>query len=150
MPAGRTNKFARARQHLRSTHLDEKIQMLSEIPTNNTGTFFVVEPDVFETIPAVCAPLDLTADDASLVGKDTSGLFDNAGNSLAESPPGDTSYILGPMVSVYFPDGEYSAIGYIQKDTRKVINLARIPGTVSGWGVGGNVEGFTSYSQLTV
>ena len=150
MPAGRTNKFARARQHLRSTHLDEKIQMLSEIPTNNTGTFFVVEPDVFETIPAVRAPLDLTADDASLVGKDTSGLFDNAGNSLAESPPGDTSYILGPMVSVYFPDGEYSAIGYIQKDTRKVINLARIPGKVSEWGVGGNVEGFTSYSQLTV
>ena len=150
MPAGRTNKFAKARQHLRSTHLDEKIQMLSEIPTNNTGTFFVVEPDVFETIPAVRAPLDLTADDASLVGKDTSGLFDNAGNSLAESPPGDTSYILGPMVSVYFPDGEYSAIGYIQKDTRKVINLARIPGRVSQWGVGGNVEGFTSYSQLTV
>ena len=150
MPAGRTNKFARARQHLRSTHLDEKIQMLSEIPTNNTSTFFVVEPDVFETIPAVRAPLDLTADDASLVGKDTSGLFDNAGNSLAESPPGDTSYILGPMVSVYFPDGDYTAIGYIQKDTRKVINLARIPGPMSGWGVGGNVEGFTSYSQLTL
>ena len=150
MPAGRTNKFAKARQHLRSTHLDEKIQMLSEIPTNNTTTFFVVEPDVFETIPAVRAPLDLTADDASLVGKDTSGLFDNAGNSLAESPPGDTSYILGPMVSVYFPDGDYTAIGYIQKDTRKVINLARIPGPMSGWGVGGNVEGFTSYSQLTL
>ena len=111
---------------------------------------FTIEPDVFETIPAVRAPLDLAADDASLLGKDTSGLFDNAGNSLAESPPGDTSYILGPMVSVYFPDGDYSAIGYIQKDTRKVINLARIPGTVSGWGIGGNVEGFTSYSQLTV
>lgn len=143
MPAGRENKFARARHHLRSTHLLEG-------PTNNTSGYFTIEPDVFETIPAVRAPLDLTADDASLVGKDTSGLFDNAGNSLAESPPGDTSYILGPMVSVYFPDGDYSAIGYIQKDTRKVINLARIPGTVSGWGIGGNVEGFTSYSQLTV
>ena len=113
MPAGRTNKFARARQHLRSTHLDEKIQMLSEIPTNNTSTFFVVEPDVFETIPAVTAPLDLEADDAALLGKDTSGLFDGLGNSLAAAPPGDTSYILGPMVSVYFPDGDYSAIGYI-------------------------------------
>ena len=143
MPAGRENKFARARHHLRSTHLLEG-------PTNNTSGYFTIEPDVFEIIPAVRAPLDLTADDASLVGKDTSGLFDNAGNSLAESPPGDTSYILGPMVSVYFPDGDYSAIGYIQKDTRKVINLARIPGTVSGWGIGGNVEGFTSYSQLTV
>ena len=150
MPAGRKNKFARARQHLRSTHLDEKIQMLSEIPTNNTTSYYQIEPDVFETIPAVLAPLDLTADDAALLGKDTSGLFDEAGNSLAESPPGDTSYILGPMVSVYFPDGDYTAIGYIQKDTRKVINLARIPGTISGWGIDGNVEGFTSYSQLTV
>ena len=143
MPAGRENKFARARHHLRSTHLLEG-------PTNNTSGYFTIEPEVFEIIPAVRAPLDLTADDASLVGKDTSGLFDNAGNSLAESPPGDTSYILGPMVSVYFPDGDYSAIGYIQKDTRKVINLARIPGTVGGWGIGGNVEGFTSYSQLTL
>lgn len=150
MPAGRTNKFARARQHLRSSSLDEKLQMLSEIPTNNTSSYYEIEPDVFETIPAVRAPLDLTADDASQLGKDTSGLFDSAGNPLTESPPGDNSYILGPMVSVYFPDGDYSAIGYIQKDTRKVINLARIPGTVSGWGVGGNVEGFTSYSQLTV
>jgi hypothetical protein len=143
MPAERENKFARARHHLRSTHLLEG-------PTNNTSGYFTIEPEVFETIPAVRAPLNLVADDSSLVGKDTSGLFDNLGNSLAESPPGDSSYILGPMVSVYFPDGDYSAIGYIQKDTRKVINLARIPGTVSGWGIGGNVEGFTSYSQLTL
>lgn len=143
MPAGRENKFARARHHLRSTHLLEG-------PTNNTSGYFTIEPDVFETIPAVRAPLDLTADDASLAGKDTSGLFDENGNSLAASPPGDTSYILGPMVSVYFPDGDYSAIGYIQQDTRKVVNLARIPGTISGWGIGGNVEGFTSYSQLTL
>ena len=143
MPAGRENKFARARHHLRSTHLLEG-------PTNNTSGYFTIEPDVFETIPAVTAPLDLTADDASLAGKDTSGLFDEAGNSLAAAPPGDTSYILGPMVSVYFPDGDYSAIGYVQQDTRKVVNLARIPGTISEWGVGGNVEGFTSYSQLTL
>ena len=143
MPAGRENKFARARHHLRSTHLLEG-------PTNNTSGYFTIEPDVFEVIPAVTAPLDLTADDASLVGKDTSGLFDEAGNSLAAAPPGDTSYILGPMVSVYFPDGDYSAIGYVQQDTRKVVNLARIPGTISEWGVGGNVEGFTSYSQLTL
>jgi hypothetical protein len=143
MPAERENKFARARHHLRSTHLLEG-------PTNNTSGYFTIEPEVFETIPAVRAALNLGADDSSLVGKDTSGLFDNLGNSLAEGPPGDSSYILGPMVSVYFPDGDYSAIGYIQKDTRKVINLARIPGTVSGWGIGGNVEGFTSYSQLTL
>ena len=143
MPAGRKNKFARARHHLRSTHLLEG-------PTNNTSGYFTIEPDVFEVIPAVTAPLDLTADDASLAGKDTSGLFDEAGNSLAAAPPGDTSYILGPMVSVYFPDGDYSAIGYVQQDTRKVVNLARIPGTISEWGVGGNVEGFTSYSQLTL
>ena len=143
MPAGRENKFARARHHLRSTHLLEG-------PTNNTSGYFTIEPDEVIVTPAVRVELDLNADDPSLQGKDTSGLFDENGDPSTEMPPGDTSYILGPMVSVYFPDGDYSAIGYIQKDTRKVINLARIPGTVSGWGIGGNVEGFTSYSQLTV
>ena len=143
MPAGRENKFVRARHHLRSTHLLEG-------PTNNTSGYFTIEPDEVIVTPAVRVELDLNADDPSLQGKDTSGLFDENGDPSTEMPPGDTSYILGPMVSVYFPDGDYSAIGYIQKDTRKVINLARIPGTVSGWGIGGNVEGFTSYSQLTV
>ena len=38
-----------------------------------------------------------------------------------------------------------------RQDTRKVVNLARIPGTISGWGIGDLVvEGFTSYSQLTL
>jgi len=143
MPEGRKNNFTRARHHLRSTHL-------LEAPTNNTSGYFVIEPDIVTVIPAVRSDLDLDADDPALVGKDTSGLFDSQGNPLTEMPPGDTSFILGPMVSVYFPDGDYSAIGYIQKDTRKVVNLARIPGTVSGWGIGGNVEGFTSYSQLTL
>jgi hypothetical protein len=146
----RENKFIKARHHLSSTQIDERIRALSEGPTNNTSGYYVIEPDIVTVIPAVRSDLDLDADDPALVGKDTSGLFDSQGNPLTEMPPGDTSFILGPMVSVYFPDGDYSAIGYIQKDTRKVINLARIPGTISGWGVGGNVEGFTSYSQLTL
>lgn len=146
----RSSKFVRARHHLSSTQIDERIKALNEEPTNNTSGYYVIEPDVVTVIPAVRSDLDLTVDDPTLIGKDTSGLFDSGGNSLSEMPPGDTSYILGPMVSVYFPDGDYSAIGYIQKDTRKVINLARIPGTVGGWGVDGNVEGFTSYSQLTL
>lgn len=146
----RSNKFIRARHHLSSTQIDERIRALNEGPTNNTSGYYVIEPDVVTVIPAVRSDLDLTADDPALIGKDTSGLFDSNGDPLSEMPPGDTSFILGPMVSVYFPDGDYSAIGYIQKDTRKVINLARIPGTVGDWGVGGNTEGFTSYSQLTL
>ena len=145
-----SNKFTKAMRHLRSTQIDERIRALNEGPTNNTSGYFVIEPDVVTVIPPVRSDLDLEADDPNLVGKDTSGLFDQSGNPLTEMPPGDTSFILGPMVSVYFPDGDYSAIGYIQKDTRKVVNLARIPGPISGWGVGGNVEGFTSYSQLTL
>ncbi len=145
-----SNKFTKAMHHLRSTQIDERIRALNEGPTNNTSGYYVIEPDTVTVIPAVRSDLDLTADDPSLLGKDTSGLFDQSGNPLTEMPPGDTSFILGPMVSVYFPDGEYSAIGYIQKDTRKVINLARIPGRVSEWATGGNVEGFVSYSQLTL
>lgn len=145
-----SNKFTKAMRHLRSTQIDERIRALNEGPTNNTSGYYVIEPDIVTVIPAVRSDLDLEADDPSLAGKDTSGLFDESGNPLTEMPPGDTSFILGPMVSVYFPDGDYSAIGYIQQDTRKVVNLARIPGPISGWGVGGNVEGFTSYSQLTL
>lgn len=146
----RSNKFIRARHHLSSTQIDERISALNEGPTNNTSGYYVIEPDVVTVTPAVRSDLDLTADDPALNGTDTSGLFDSNGDPLSEMPPGDTSFILGPMVSVHFPDGDYSAIGYIQKDTRKVINLARIPGTVSQWGIGGNTEGFTSYSQLTL
>jgi len=145
-----SNNFTKAMRHLRSTQIDERIRALNEGPTNNTSGYYVIEPDVVTVIPPVRSDLDLQADDPNLVGKDTSGLFDQSGDPLTEMPPGDTSFILGPMVSVYFPDGEYSAIGYIQKDTRKVVNLARIPGRVSEWATGGNVEGFVSYSQLTL
>jgi len=150
MPVSSNNKFSRARRHLRSTQIDEKLQLLNEIPTNNTTSYYTIEPDVVTVTPAVRAEFDLTADDPALVGKDTSGLFDDNGAVLTQQPPGDTTYILGPMVSVYFPDGDYSAIGYIQKDTRKVINLARIPGEVKDWALDGTTEGFTSYSQLTL
>ena len=150
MPVSSNNKFSRARRHLRSTQIDEKLQLLNEIPTNNTTSYYVIEPDVVTVIPPVRADFDLEADDPALQGKDTSGLFDGNGAVLTQQPPGDTTYILGPMVSVFFPDGDYSAIGYVQKDTRKVINLARIPGRVRDWALDGTTEGFTSYSQLTL
>lgn len=150
MPVSSNNKFSRARRHLRSTQIDEKLQLLNEIPTNNTTSYYVIEPDVVTVIPPVRAEFDLDADDPALLGKDTSGLFDDNGAVLTQQPPGDTTYILGPMVSVFFPDGDYSAIGYVQKDTRKVINLARIPGRVRDWALDGTTEGFTSYSQLTL
>ena len=61
MPAGRENKFVRARHHLRSTHLLEG-------PTNNTSGYFTIEPDEVIVTPAVRVELDLNADDPSLQG----------------------------------------------------------------------------------
>jgi len=148
MPEKRNaSKFNKIRHHLRSTQIDEKLHLLNEIPTNNTTTMYAVEPDKFIVTPAVYREgLNLSAD-SNPNGTDTSGLFNAAGEILTEQPPGDNSYILGPMVSVYFPDGDYTAIGYIQKDTRQVVNLARLSGSLEDWN---GTDGFISYSQLTL
>jgi hypothetical protein len=148
MGKSRSNTFKRAIRHLKSTQIDERFQVLSEIPTNNTYGIYVVEPERTEiTGENVNAPLDLTQDDPTLNGRDTTGLFSEDGSILTIEPPGDTSYILGPMMSMWYSWGNFTTIGYVRQSDRRMVDLGRITGTISNWDGTGN---FTSYGQLTI
>ena len=160
MKSGRSNKFSRALGHLKSTTIDEKLQLqlLSEIPTNNTQGVYTDEPErtVTTTLNPNLNPLDLTQDDPAQNGRDTSGLFMPDGTILTEEPPGDTSYILGPMAAMYYTwSYPWTMIGYIRQSDRKMVNLGRIDGKLSDWnGTAGNAGSgtgtFSSYGQLTL
>ena len=157
MKSGRSNKFSRAIGHLKSTTIDEKLQLLSEIPTNNTQGVYTDEPErtVTTTLNPNLNPLDLTQDDPAQNGRDTSGLFMPDGTILTEEPPGDTSYILGPMAAMYYTwSYPWTMIGYIRQSDRRMVNLGRIDGKLSDWdgsvgNAGSGTGTFSSYGQLT-
>ena len=152
-----SNKFSRALGHLKSTSIDEKIRLLDEQPTNNTSGIYTDEPStlVTTTLNPELNELDLSQDDTSENGTDTSGLFMPDGTILTEEPPGDTSYILGPMAAMYYTwSYPWTMIGYIRQADRKFVNLGRIDGKLSDWdGSIGNAQSgtgtFISYGQLT-
>ena len=158
--------FKKLREHLTSTELDEKatvLENISRMPTNNTAFVFGADPsnpqgNSFETI------IDGETDETDYnVGesptsyteaRDTSGLFNAGGNHAAGEyvktvePPGDTSYILGPMAAMYYTwSYPWTMIGYIRESDRKMVNLARIDGKLSDWD---QSSGFSSYGQLTL
>ena len=153
-----SNKFNRALGHLKSTSIDEKIRLLDEQPTNNTTQIYIDEPDTTKiiTLNPNLNPVDLTAGDTYATRRDTSGLFMPDGTILTEEPPGDTSYILGPMAAMYYTwSYPWTMIGYIRQSDRKMVNLGRIDGKLSDWnGTAGNAASgtgtFSSYGQLTL
>ena len=142
------NSFSKAIKHLKSKNIDEKLEMLNEIPTNNTSSIYSVVPnsvtvgvDVPETVPDY-STIDFEIDGAD--GKDTSGLFDSSGNSKFIAPPGDNTYILGPMSAMYYTwSTPWTKIGYIRESDRRMVNLGTIystlhyggdfNGKLSGW-----------------
>ena len=165
--------FNKLREHLTSTELDEKaavLENISRMPTNNTAFVFSGDPsnpqgNSFETI--VDGETDETDYNvganptSSTEARDTSGLF-NAGGDHTKGeyvktvePPGDTSYILGPMAAMYYTwSYPWTMIGYIRESDRKMVNLGRIDGKFSDWdGSSGNASSgsgtFYSYGQLT-
>jgi len=69
------------------------------------------------------------------------------GTIKTAEPPGDTSYILGPMASMWYAWGNFTQIGYIRQSDRKMVNLGRITGELQNWD---KVSNFTSYGQLTL
>ena len=159
----RTNKFSKAIKHIKSTEIDDKLAMLEAAPTNNTmgymssGVHGEPKPDIttnaFPTLPLP----DFDQDDPSENGRDTSGLFNPSGvhaegtKILVKEPPGDTSYILGPMSAMYYTwSYPWTQIGYIRESDRKMVDLARIPGKLSDWD---GVTGFNNSwwgGQLTL
>ena len=64
-------------------------------------------------------------------GKSTSDLIDSDGTVKTFLPPNSRDFILGPLVDGYVVNhgyDNYTNIGYIQKDTRQFVLLARIQG----------------------
>ena len=148
------NRYSRALKQIKDKTLDEKLQLLSEIPTNNTAGVFVDTPGrpaPEETIPGdIDSPLNLEQDgdgEEGYTGDDTTGLFESDGTIRAIEPPGDTSYVLGPMISMWYAWANYTQIGYVRQSDRRMVNLGRIVGEMSNWD---GVSGFTSYGQLTL
>ena len=145
------NSYRKALRHIKSKKIDERLELLSEIPTNSTSGAYVDTPGEFIQGPDVDNPvfsdhpLDLTQDDSA---RDTTGLFLSDGTILSAIPPGDNSYVLGPMMSMFYSfSGGFTQIGYVRQSDRKMTNLARISGSIDDWD---GESGFTSYGQLTL
>ena len=140
---GSKNTFSRALKHLKSTQIDEGM------PTNNTqGLMTVGDPSRY--IPPegeVVEYLDFDKDNDDDDGKNTDGIFLSDGTILTVEPPGDTSYVLGPMSSMWYAWGNFTRIGYIRQSDRKMVNLGSITGELGDWDGSSN---FTSYGQLTL
>ena len=148
------NRYTKALKHLKNKNLDEKLELLEALPTNNTTGLYVDTPGFPdpETITPgdIDSALDLNQDgdgEEGYAGKDTTGLFESDGTIRAIEPPGDTSYILGPMISMWYAWANYTQIGYVRQSDRKMVNLGRITGELDDWD---GSSGFTSYGQLSV
>ena len=141
------NRYSQALKILKSKELDERLDSLREdsVPTNNTGLFKKYKLDIdqfdqeftseywrggdrenFQNI----TPTDFSQDFLSDNPYDTSGLIGNDGTVYAELPPEGEAFILGPIVDGFVSNGSesYTNIGYIQKDTRQFVLLARVDG----------------------
>ena len=148
----RKNNFTKAMSHLKSNRIDEKINQLEEQPTNNTyGLMTVGDPSHTVQPPDIeVTELDFDKDNDIDDGRNTSGIFNEQGVILTIEPDvGDTSYILGPMSSMYYGwwNGGTSTIGYIRESDRKMVNLGTVPGVFDSWD---GTTGFNSYGQLTL
>jgi len=146
------NTYNKVLRHLKSTQIDEKIQLLSEVPTNSTSGIYVIEPESIVQDPdetVLEGEADFTQDTLAN-GRDTTGLFLEDGTILTIEPPdalGNKSFILGPMASMWYAWGNFSTIGYIRQSDRRMVDLGRITGPLGSWNGSSN---FTSYGQLTL
>ena len=160
---GRRNKntFSKALGHLKSRKIDEKLQMLSERPANSTLGYMTAvgsqsNPDFVSTQQGqesaqnkVIPDFDVGASPTNTdEAKDTTGLFEDDGTLRVASPPGDNSYILGPMSAMWYAWANKTYIGYIRQADRKMVNLGTVTGKLSDWD--GSSGAFNSYGQLTL
>ena len=119
------NRYSKALKHLKNKTIDEKLELLEALPINNTTGIFVDVPGVKtpeRTEPGdIDSPLDLNQDGDGADGydgTDTTGLFESDGTIRAVEPPGDTSYVLGPMISMWYAWANYTQIGYVRQSDR--------------------------------
>lgn len=141
------NRYSKALKILKSKDLDERLDSLREdsLPTNNTGLFkkYKIDVDQFdqeftseywrggnrESFQETTGT-DFSQDFLGVDPSDTSGLIGDDGTVYADLPPGGETFILGPIVDGFVSNGSdtFTNIGYIQKDTRQFVLLARIDG----------------------
>lgn len=141
------NRYSEALRIIKSKELDRKLNSLREdsLPTNNTGLFkkYAIDVDQFdqqftseywkggdrESFQETTAT-DFSQDFLGIDPSDTSGLIGDDGTVYADLPPGGETFILGPIVDGFVSNGSesFTNIGYIQKDTRQFVLLARIDG----------------------
>ena len=148
----KTNTFSRALRHLKSDQRDA----LTEQPTNNTQGLMTKEPSEYiDPVPDgttwykdVPLDLDFDKDEDADDGQNTSGIFESDGTILTIEPPGDTSYVLGPMSAMWYAWGNFTRIGYIRQEDRRMVNLASLTGELGAWD--GTADAFSSYGQLTL
>ena len=148
------NRYTRALKQIKDKTIDEKLELLEELPTNSTVGLYVDTPGYADPeieIPGpIDSPLDLEEDgqgQEDYTGNDTTGLFASDGTIKAIEPPGDTTAILGPMISMWYAWANYTQIGYVRESDRRMVNLGRITGQIADWD---GESGFTSYGQLTL
>ena len=139
----------------------EKTGALFETPTNNTTTIYTVQPEYIDVTTTTVEQDPILNFEQEDNPTDTTGIFDQYGNSLVEDPPGtwapsqlfegppgsQDDFGLGPMVSYYDSGSNTTNLGYIRSGDRSMINLGRITGTMESWNGSNN---FTSYGYLTL
>jgi len=145
------NTYGKALRHLKNKDIDEKLKLVEALPTNNTTGVMMDVPGEFVTVPGeVPREADLGTDGGGVegyTGTDTSGLFLEDGTILIEEPIGDRTYVLGPMISMWYSWANYTQIGYVRQSDRKMVNLGRITGQLENWD---GATGFTGYGQMTI
>ena len=160
------NTFSKALGHLKSRKIDEKIQMLSERPANNTLGYMTAvgsqsNPNFVSTQRGQESALNVVRPDFSVgespenyaESQDTTGLFQEDGTLRVASPPGDNSYILGPMAAMWYAWANSTRIGYIRQSDRRMVNLGGLTGKLSDWDGQQHPSGsgpFYSYGQMTL
>ena len=102
----------------------------------NTGDPFYLRPEGFwdggndwESYQVSDGSQEYLLDDPT--GKSTDGMIAEDGTVKSALPPNSRHFILGPLVDGYVENhgsDNYTNIGYLQKDTRQFVLLARIQG----------------------
>lgn len=135
------NRYRRALKQLSDKSIDEKLRLLEALPTNNTVGVYskdTVEVEPLEKYWSGGKGLnepqhsDFSQDYLTYdpTGQDTSGLIGEDGTVFSKLPPESEGFILGPIIDEFVSaeSGSYTSIGYLQKDTRQFVLLAKIDG----------------------
>ena len=134
------NRYRRALKQLNDNSIDEKLKLLEALPTNSTSGVYSKSTVEVEPLEKYWSGGELNEPQYSdfsqdylaydPTGQDTSGLIGEDGTVFSKLPPESEGFILGPIIDEFVSaeSGSYTSIGYLQKDTRQFVLLAKIDG----------------------